>query len=115
MANNFATHCPRFEEATPNTILGLMRDFYGKKYKNDFNSKNLWITPSSESCRLKESIAEITDSDRKNLRIAFFEQSNPLWKDGCELACIAEMTLLMPVKYRLKKTFKRLLKPFFGK
>lgn len=114
MANNFATHYPRHEQPTPERILNLMKDFYGNKYKTEFNPSKLWITPSKHGCRLKESIANITDSDRKNARIAFFEDSNPSWKEGCELACIAEMNLLMPIKYSLKKTFKAIVK-LFGK
>ena len=47
-----------------------------------------------------------------NPKIAFFQQVNPHWQRGAELACLARMTLWMPLQYALK-TFvvDRMLKP----
>jgi hypothetical protein len=39
---------------------------------------------------------------KNNPRVAFFAESNPDWREGVELACIARMTLVMPVHYAIK-------------
>jgi hypothetical protein len=108
MANNFSTHYPRYEEKTPDSIKALMQTFYSKKYGNELLTDVFLIKPGTDSCRLKDRVAEITDVDRQNKRIYFFEQSNPNWKEGFELPCLAEMTLLMPFKYAIKKAIRRM-------
>lgn len=113
MANNFAFHFPRFEQVTPPGIQEIIDGFYGEKYGSEYLAAQNLIKPVNTNCRLKESIAEISPDDRKNPRIAFFEISNPNWKQGVELACIAEMTILMPLKYSLKKAFKIIRRKLF--
>ncbi len=41
--------------------------------------------------RLREGISDITDSERRDQRVAFFEKMNPDWRDGDELACLASL------------------------
>ena len=46
--------------------------------------------------QLKEGIAEVGTGALTHPRIKFFADKNPDWRSGVELACIAEMTFLMP-------------------
>src|SRR5690606_10022407 len=110
MANNFSRHYPRLEEPTPAYYKKIMDEFYSMKFKTLYKSDQGLIIPEGPSCHLKENVADITETQLKVPRIAFFQRSNPNWKDGTELACVAEMTLLMPIKYALKKMWKGFFK-----
>lgn len=103
MANNFATHYPRFDKNTPTDFKEIMDRYYlesfGDQYKPDegriyFNQK--------KSYRLKTQIADIKPEYRVHPKIAFFEKINPEWYNGVELACVAEVTLWVPIRYALK-------------
>jgi hypothetical protein len=107
MANNFATHFPRYESRTPKKIQDLMDAFYGKKFGEQYHAASGLIVPEGMRCHLKECVAEIDTALLLKPRVAYFQRKNPDWNDGVELACIAEMTLWMPFKYAIKTTFRR--------
>ncbi|MBL7546171.1 MAG: hypothetical protein JNL11_20290 [Bdellovibrionaceae bacterium] len=105
MANNFKTHFPRVEMETPTHYKVLMDRFYSHRF-SDFYKPSLGVIEfDSKSCCLKEKVAEISTELFKNKKIKYFAEMNPHWDRGHELACIAEMTLLMPLQYFIKKTF----------
>jgi hypothetical protein len=107
MANNFAEHYPRYERSVPPRIKRLMDAFYTALYPNAYDSATGLIETPGETCRLKSAVAPIPARRiATNPRIAFFEQRNPRWRDGCELACIARMTLRMPLRFALKVILK---------
>ena len=111
MTNNFAVHYPRFEEKTPQAFKKIMDVFYANRFGKKYLSNQGLIHFESESrVQLKDFVAEITDECRTNPRIAFFEQKNPNWKDGVELACVAKVSLWVPFRYVLKRVRKVLLK-----
>ncbi|MEN3332844.1 MAG: hypothetical protein V7641_2209 [Blastocatellia bacterium] len=113
MANNFAEHYPRCERSTPARIKRLMDAFYTTLYPNAYDSATGLIETSGNAYRLKSAVAPIPARlIETNPRIAFFEQRNPRWPQGCELACIARMTGWMPLRFALKVIFKDgLMKP----
>jgi hypothetical protein len=110
MANNFSTHFPRYESETPSDAQSLM-DAYGKAFFGDAYCGKTGLIVFEESLgQLRDGVAEITDNERKFPRIAFFESCNPGWREGAELACLAELTLDVPFKYvskLVRKTFGR--------
>jgi len=108
MANNFKTHYPRVDKPTPTLYKKLMTSFYGHRFSKSYKSEQGTIEFDDTACCLKEKVAEISDELFKNRKIQFFAKMNPDWARGDELACIAEMTLLMPLQYFFKKTlFKK--------
>ena len=110
MANNFSTHYPRHEAETPANAQSLM-NAYGEAFFGNAYSPETGLIVFDESLgQLRDGVAEITDNERKFPRIAFFESCNPQWREGAELACLAELTLDVPFKYVAKlarKTFGR--------
>ncbi len=107
MANNFANHYPRMESETPSFEKELMNTFYGERFAKKYIPEKGVIAMPEDSCRLKEAVAPITEELKREVpRVAFFESNNPKWASGHELACIAEMSALMPFKYSLKKMMK---------
>lgn len=114
MANNFVEYYPRFDNPTPPDKQELMRIFYSQLYPDEYNTERGVVIPASEACHLKAGIAAISENLlHTNPKIAFFQQANPDWQKGAELACLARMTLWMPLQYALKTfVIDRLLKPF---
>ena len=105
MANNFKTYYPRLEHPTPNFYKNIMNSFYSMRFHCYYKPEQGIIEFDSTTCCLQEKVAEITEELFKNKKIQFFSKKNPNWNKGDELACIAEMTLLMPLQYFIKKTF----------
>ncbi len=109
MANNFTEHYPRFERELPHSIKKLMDDFYSTLYPGKYHSESGLIRFEKCEGKLKDGCANTTpDLIRTNKRIAFFETFNPGWKNGDELACIAKMTLFMPLSYQIKSILKKI-------
>jgi hypothetical protein len=105
MANNFAEHYPRVEKSAPPDRQAIAHAFYKKLFPEWYDASTGLITFPRESCRLKQGVAEISDTlIETNPRVAFFVRANPEWAAGVELACLAKMTLSMPLRYALKKT-----------
>ncbi|MGH9755569.1 MAG: hypothetical protein ACREA2_22540 [Blastocatellia bacterium] len=108
MANNFAEHFPRYEMDTPADRKAIAEAFYLKLFPEYYNPATGLIRFPREACRLKIGVSEISDEMRaSNPRIAFFEQANPEWRKGVELASLARMTLAMPFRYAAKAVVKR--------
>jgi hypothetical protein len=107
MANNFAEHYPRFERATPSDKKAIIDAFYSTLFAEHYDPRTGLIEHGEGAYRLKSGVAAISETlVRSNPRIAFFQQANPAWSRGVELACIARMTLFMPVYYALKVFMK---------
>lgn len=111
MANNFECHYPRHEMSTPPEMSRLMDAFYGPRFGAEYDSARKLIMPAKQACKLKGDIAPITTEQLVHPRIAFFQKSNPRWRQGTELACIAQMSVLTPIRFFSKK----LLRGFSGR
>jgi hypothetical protein len=111
LANNFINYYPRYDLETPMEQESLIQQLSEKLYPGKYNAQTGVIEFSMEEHeRLRESIAPITpELMEKYPKIKFFQQKNPDWKKGHELACIGEVDPLLgivhPVKL-LKKMFK---------
>jgi len=118
MANNFNTHYPRYEKDTPPMEQKILNAFGHNLYPKEYNIKTGLIAFSSND-NLKDSLktkaAPITEGMlNENPKISFFNKKNPNWIKGDELACIAQMTLFMPIYYQLKifiKLSKQIIPP----
>lgn len=111
MANNFPEHYPRYERPTPTRMQDLIDSFATQLYPEAYQPElgTIVCPPEQSKDRLKTEIAPICENLlAENPRVSFFVERNPGWKQGDELACIAEMTFMMPVQYQLKVLRKRL-------
>lgn len=111
MANNFSTHFPRFERKTPDHIKQLLNSFYKRMYPDAYDAASGTIAFPVPAGKLKTGVAPVTADLRNNPRVRFFETCNPQWREGTELACVAEMTFFMPAYYTLKSFFKLMFQP----
>lgn len=107
MANNFSFHYPRVETETPKEVKVIIDKVYNYLYGEDYNQKLGLIAPKKGRYYLRENHDEISeDLIASNQRVRFFVSQNPNWHEGVELACIAKMTLLMPIYYQIKSFWK---------
>ncbi|MBI3649471.1 MAG: hypothetical protein HY231_00295 [Acidobacteria bacterium] len=113
MANNFSAYYPRFDKPTPADQRALLKAFYSTLYPNDYDAETGLIKPAVGAYQLKVGVAAISSALlTANPKVAFFQQVNPDWPKGAELACLARMTLWMPLYYALKVLLlDRVLKP----
>ena len=107
MANNFAEHYPRYERRVPARVRRVMDAFYAALYPHAYDAATGLIEAPRDAARLKSAVAPIPARLMEdNPRVAFFERHNPRWRQGCELACIARMTVWMPLRFALKVMLK---------
>ncbi|MBX9765941.1 MAG: hypothetical protein K2X47_01605 [Bdellovibrionales bacterium] len=110
MANNFAEYAPRFDKPTPAHFQDLMNAFYRERFGDHYDARSGLIRFEGATCKLKINVAAVTPDLMSNPRIRFFSEKNPNWDRGDELACVAKMTFLMPLKYGIKAIKKGLSK-----
>ncbi|MEW6207377.1 MAG: hypothetical protein AB1631_03355, partial [Acidobacteriota bacterium] len=91
------------DRPTPPDRKALMDAFYSLLFADDYDPREGVVIMSTD--RLKSGVAEISEEEEANPRIAFFQRANPRWREGVELACIARMTLWMPAFYAIKVFF----------
>lgn len=109
MANNFPIHYPRPDQDIPLHYQMLMDQFYHSRFGKNYSPKDRLIRfENPKRSPLKGEVAEIGLVELRNPRIRFFQTANPDWKDGVELACVAKVSLWIPLRYSIK----RCLKPF---
>ncbi|MBC7661413.1 MAG: hypothetical protein H7249_17090 [Chitinophagaceae bacterium] len=106
MANNFKEHFPRYEKATPPEMQAMIREASDRLFPDCYQDNGTLIFPAEKAARLKVGVAEIDSRLLKHPRIEFFSINNPGWRDGEELACLAEMSLNMPFHYYNKSMSK---------
>jgi len=107
MANNFPTHYPRYEQATPPALQKIMDCFYFQRFGNAYNAdEGLIRFENNKASYVRGQVAEINADGRRNPRISYFEKSNPHWMQGVELACVAKVSLWMPIRYFIKQGLK---------
>jgi len=105
MANNFSEHYPRCERPTPADKQAIIEAFYTTLFPKEYDPRTGLVRFGAAACRLKAGVAGISpELAQSNRRVAFFQQVNPDWTRGVELACLARMTWWMPLAYWLKVT-----------
>lgn len=110
MANNFPKHYPRYEMVTPNEVEKIRIHYYQEKYRQSEcsfdSSKGILIPEVSRRMRLKVGVASPPTSAKSHPKIDYFLKLNPNWAQGEELACIARVSVWVPIIYSFKFLFK---------
>lgn len=109
MANSFPEHYPRYERETPADAQHVLDAFAEQMFSESYQKGRGTIEFDQPHGQLKNRVAPITPDLLDNPRIAFYQERNPGWRAGNELACVAKMTWSLPLAY----TFKALTKNRF--
>jgi len=108
MANNFPVHYPRYERPTPPGVQRLLDGLATQVFGANYSAADGLIRFPSALGRVREDVAPVTEVERAaNPRIRFFVERNPTWAEGTELACLAEMTFMLPLAYATKGLLQR--------
>jgi hypothetical protein len=107
MANNFAEHYPRYEQATPPAAQEVLDAFSETLFPTAYERSSGLIDFDCSLGQLKAGVAAITADMLERPRIRFFAERNPTWARGTELACIARMTWTMPMYYGAKAVWRQ--------
>ncbi|OUR93682.1 hypothetical protein A9Q84_19660 [Halobacteriovorax marinus] len=114
LANNFHEYYPRVNVNTPSDKLNIIESLSEKIYPNCFSRETGIISFDDDNHeRLKQFVAPITDQiTAKNKKIKFFQDSNPNWEKGDELACIGKVSLALGFTHPYKVIMKPLKKKY---
>lgn len=106
MANNFPTHFPRPDRTTPPYFDKLRRQYYTQRYSQTncyFDGDiGILVPEAGRRMRLKHGVANPPIGNRGNTKIDFFVRTNPNWSQGEELACVARVSIWVPLFYTFK-------------
>lgn len=64
-------------------------------FPSAFQREKMMIHFGDDACKLKDDATPITDAERTNPKIAFFEKRNPNWMHGDEMPCIGAFDFKM--------------------
>jgi hypothetical protein len=111
LANNFLNYYPRYDRETPLEHHSLIQELSEKLYPGHYNRETGVIEfRAEEHEHLRSSIAPITNElMEKYPKIKFFQEKNPDWIKGCELACIGEVDPILGIVHPFKLV-KKILK-----
>ena len=109
MANNFTVYFPRHDRPAPPKYQTAMDLFYSERFKNKYDPKRGLITSDKkEKSFVREDKTQMTPDLLRNAKIKFFQECNPEWMNGDELACIAEVNFATLARYPVKRLLRRL-------
>lgn len=115
LANNFSCYFPRYDKDITEESKEIINGFGQKLFKELYLRDQFIIKAAHIFDHIKEDIAPITDNERVNPKIEFFEKMNPHWQKGDELCCIGRIDLGLARVYLFRTLFKTLRKKLFSK
>ena len=91
MRKNFARSWPRAADDTPPGMRETMARFYRWKFGSAFDPATGLIRFDSSKGAVKGEMAAPSEKHLNHPDVQFFLKANPEYRDGVELACIAEV------------------------
>lgn len=104
MARNLIEFYPTWRGPTPPWAKDVIAEVARRRYGTAFRPQTGVLTFPYRRAPLQPWVTPITDEQRDDADIAYFERANPCWQDGDELACIGVMDLRQLLRSWLKFT-----------
>jgi hypothetical protein len=112
LARNFVNYHPRPDGVIDPRLARLVRDYTEQLFPGKYDERRNILDFGEGSQRLREEIAPITAEMRLNDPVInYFERSNPGWRMGHELPCIAEVSISLLRRYLDKERRKSVVTP----
>jgi hypothetical protein len=70
----------------------LLDQLAAKRYGDEYDPHKR-VVRLKNSCKLRSGVGDIGEKELRDERIAFFQQCNPEWMHGVELACLTELSI----------------------
>ena len=114
LANNFINYYPRYDQPTPLEMKSLIERLSNSLFPGHFKSDNGILSFKGQNHeKLKSFVAPITEQMcEKYPKIKFFNEQNPFWQEGDELACIGEVSLKLALVHPYKVFRKKIIKMY---
>ena len=112
LANNFIEYFPRYDKETTVGVKSILKDSTDILFPGCYcEDTGIVGTENNEHEVLKSTVAPISEElIEKYPRIKFFNDINPNWGQGEELACIGRVDLMLGIVHPLKILKKIFLK-----
>ncbi len=91
MTHHFPRGFPRHDAATPPALARVMSAYYAARYPGSYDSATGVIDFGESHGAVRGRLAEPSPQALADPGVGFFLARNPGWRDGHELACIAEI------------------------
>lgn len=95
----FKSFYPAYNRVTPDEYSSLMQAVASHKFRGAFDCQSGLIRFGGQKDRLKPAIGEIPESRKNDPHVRFFQEMNPMFNLGDELACIADISRTNLNKY----------------
>lgn len=86
----FKHYYPRPGHALPGFERRVLDQLAGKRFGDHYCAET-GIIHAPLDYKLRPGVGDIADRELRNPAIAFFQEKNPHWRQGAELACLAEL------------------------
>jgi hypothetical protein len=107
LASNFVNYHPRPDGVVDPKLARLVREYAETLFPGKYDERRGILDFGEGAQRLREAVAPITAEMRlNNPVINYFERSNPGWRVGHELPCIAEISISLLKPYLMKERRK---------
>lgn len=110
LTRNFPDHYPHPEQDNPH-MKHIVEAYCDELFPGYLDREKMVLDFGDGYNCLKNNVTPITDDQRQEVDIAFFEQCNPEWERGCELPCVARADLVTFFQVIVPQVFKLLFKP----
>jgi hypothetical protein len=94
MTHHFPRGFPRHDAPTPPELQRAMETYYTHRYAGAYDARSGLIDFGESRGAVRGRLAEPTPEALTDPGVAFFLKRNPGWREGRELACIAEIRWL---------------------
>jgi hypothetical protein len=109
MANNFPNYYPRVDGDDPH-MRNVAAAASAHLFPAALDRERMMLDFGEGACKLKSHVTPISEAERADRKIAFFEQRNPRWMQGDEMPCIGAIDFQMiwnMVKHARSRIFHR--------
>jgi hypothetical protein len=93
LASNFPLGFPRHDAATPPALRRVLDAYYQARYGSEFDTGSGVIAFAEPHGALRAGVAESRNRTLDDPDVRYFVAHNPRWREGQELACIAQIRL----------------------
>ncbi len=115
MTNNYNSYWPRYDKLIPDYYSNLIKEL-GVKFFDDAFSSDQGIVKADKFVNAKDHLKPNVSPINKNLldnpNINYFQNANPKWQQGDELACVAIIDFFLITSYPIKFLYKFIKKTF---
>jgi len=110
LSRNFPNYFPHPSQENPH-MKNIVEAYCEQLFPGCLNRESMVLDFGDGYNCLKNNVTPITDEQRQEEDIAFFEQKNPEWTRGCELPCAARVDFTTFFQVILPQILKLVFKP----